>query len=248
MNKPLIITLLTVTQLLFAQQPDQRLNQIAVEGRVELKQLADQASLSFSVKGVGPTLRQAVDNADRSTKTVTNKLLSLGVKEGNLSTSSFYSGDNRGDKAFLSSSRDFQAQITTVVTIDSLPLLEPILFAISECEVQSVSQVTFSLRDEPSLRRKARVEAALKAREKADDLAKTLGVTLGRVISIDEGQPSQPPQRLYGVSSYAMPFNNSTYNTVLANEVVAVDASIGYGFFAQTISIVSQVYVTFELK
>ena len=245
MNKLFTIALITITQALLAQQPDQRINQIAVEGTVELKQLADQASLNFSVKGVGPTLRQAVDNADRNTKSVTNKLLALGVKERNLSTSSFYSGENRGDKAFLSSSRDFQAQITTVVTIDSLPLLEPILFAISECEVQSVSQVTFSLKDEPSLRKKARVEAALKAREKADDLAKTLGVTLGKVISIDEGQPNQSRQGQILLRGIASPFNNSSYNMLPANEAVVVDATIGYGFFAQTISIVSQVYVYF---
>ena len=244
MNKLAICILIWATQVLFAQQPDQRGNQISVEGTVELKQLADKASLSFSVKGVGSTLRQAVDNADRNTKNVIDKLLTLGIKEKDLSTSSFYSGENRGDKAFLSSSRDFQAQITTVVTIDSLPLLEPILFAISESQVQSVSQVTFSLKDEPALRKKARVEAALKAREKADDLAKTLGVTLGKVISIDEGQPRQGQ---FGVSRFSSPFNNSIYNTVVANETVP-DASIGNGFFAQTISTIGQVYVTFELK
>ena len=191
MNKLFIYAFFAAVPVLLAQQPDQRTNQISVTGTVELKQLADQASLSFTVKGVGPTLREAVAGADRNTKTVTGKLLTLGLKEKDLSTSSFYSGDNHGDKAFLSSSRDFQARVTTVVTIDSLPLLEHILFAVSECDVQSVSQVNFSLKDEPSIRKKARVEAALKAKEKAEDLAQTLGVTLGKVISIDETQARQ---------------------------------------------------------
>jgi uncharacterized protein len=238
MNKFFIYALFAVTQVLYAQQADQRINQINVVGTVEIRQLADQARLSFLVRGVGSTLRQAVGNADKNSKIVADKLLTLGLKEKDLSTSSFYSGENRGDKAFLSSSRDFQAQITTVVTIDSLPLLEPVLFAISECEVQSVSQVSFSLRDEPSIRKNARVEAALKAKEKADDLAKTLGVTVGRVIAIDEDQPRQAP---YLSSMFPNPLNAST-------QAVVVDASIGYGFFAQTISVVSRVYVTFEIK
>jgi uncharacterized protein len=246
MKNIIVIFLLFISQTLFSQQTESKINQISVQGAVELKEMADQATLSFSVKGVGSTLRQAVEMANKNTKTITDKLIALGVKGKEISTSSFYSGENRGDKAFLSSSRDYQASITTIIRIDSLKLLEPIILTISECEVQNLSQITFSLKDEVGFRRRARIEATLKAKEKAEDMAKALNVTLGKVISIDESQPTQSMQTMLR-SGRPNPFNPA-YNSVMASEVVVVDGSIGTGFFAQTISITSQVFVTFEIK
>ncbi len=241
MKRIIICILFLVFQTLYSQQLEQKTNYIFVQGSVELKEIADQASLSFNVRGVGANLRQAVENADKTTKTITDKLIALGVKDKNISTSSFFSGENRGDKAFLSSSRDYQANISTMIKVDSLKLLQPVLFAISESNVQNISQITFSLKDEVSFRKRARVEAALKAREKAEDIGKALNVIVGKAITIDEFPPSQTNAMVRGI--------NASYNTISVSGLqMGVDESIGSGFFAQTISITSQVYVTFELK
>ncbi len=249
MKKAIVVILLLSCQTLYTQQSEQKTNQICVQGSVELKEMADQATLSFSVKGVGANLRQAVENADKNTKAITDKLMSLGIKEKDISTSSFYSGENKGDKAFLSSSRDYQAHITTVIKVDSLKLLQPILFAISESDVQNISQIIFSLKDEVGFRRRARIEAALKAKEKAEDMTKALNITLGRVLSIDEVQPTQSrPTSLLSRSGVPNPFNPISFNTVVGLQAGGVDESIGSGFFAQTISVTSQVYVIFEIK
>jgi uncharacterized protein YggE len=249
MNKVIVMILVLICQILYGQQSEQKINQISVQGSVELKEMADQAILCFTVKGVGVSLRQAVENADRNTKVITDKLIVLGVKEKNISTSSFYSGENYGDKAFLSSNRDYQANITTIIKVDSLKLLQYVLFAISESDVKNLSQITFSLKDEVSFRRRARIEAALKAKEKAEDMTKALNITLGKVISIDEVQPTQSIQTPYMMRGVrANPFNPVSFNTVVGVQAGVVDESIGTGFFAQTISITSQVYVTFEIK
>jgi len=246
MKSILVVLILVFSYQLFSQQAEQKTNQISVQGTVELKEKADQATLSFSVKGVGSTLRKAVEEANRKAKDISDKLIALGVKGKEISTSSFYSGENRGDKAFLSSSRDYQASITTVIRIDSLKLLEPVILTISENEVQNLSDITFSLRDEVGFRRRARIEAALKAREKAEDIARALNSTLGKVVYIDEFQPTQNVQAQFR-GGRANQFN-PVYNSVLASAVVVVDESVGTGFFAQIVSITSQVYVTFELK
>lgn len=249
MKKAVIVLLFFISQTLFSQQTESKVNQISVQGTVELKEMADQATLSFSVKGVGASLRQAVEKADRNTKVITDKLIVLGVKEKNISTSSFYSGENYGDKAFLSSSRDYQANITTIIKIDSLKLLQPVLFAISESDVQNLSQITFSLKDEVGFRRRARIEAALKAKEKAEDMTKALNIALGKVISIDEVQPTQSLQSpLMLRNGRPNPFNPVSYVTDIGLQAGVVDESKGTGFFAQTISITSQVYITFEIK
>jgi len=221
-------------------------NQISVLGSVQLKEPADQASFSFSVKGVGSSLRLAVDDANKRVKTVTGKLIRLGVRENDISTSHFYTGENLGDKAFLSSSRDYQATLTTVVTVDSLSLLDSVMYATSESEVKAVSDISFSLRDESASRKQARIEAAIKAREKAQDFATALGVTLGPVISIEEAEPTRVLNQ-QTVRNYPNPFNPPT--TVLSEklEPSSIDETRGTGIFAQTIVVTSQVRAIFSI-
>ena len=245
--KIFILTILSlIAPALVGQSIDRHANQITVNGSVELKEVADQASISFTVKGVGATLRVAVRNASEKTGELVDKLLALGLKTRDISTSSFFGGENIGDKKFLSSSRDYQATLVTSVKVDSLDLLQPIIFTVSEAEVQGLSEIAFTLKDELGLRRKARSQAALKAREKAEDIAKALGITIGQVTSVEELQPTQTstPSALYRPGrGYPNPFNAVTFS-----EVPQIDESTGSGFFAQTIIATSQVQVTFEIR
>lgn len=239
-----------------SQEIQSKNNQITVLGSVELKEVADQASFTFSVKGVGPSLRSAVRDANVKVKAITDKLLHLGVPSNKIATSQFFSGENYGDKSFWSSKRDYRAILVTLVTTDSIAMMDSLLYTTSEGDIETVSDVTFGLKDELGLRRKARVAAALKAREKAEDIAKAFGVALGQVLTVEETEPTKVGQMekqafLRGnymamERNYASPFNPPSVS--FAPEQPAVDESRGSGLFAQTISITSQVRATFELK
>ncbi len=250
------VFLFCISNVISAQQSEIDKKQISVIGSIELKEIADQASFYFTIKGVGETLRLAVEDAENKTKILSEKIIQLGIKKNNLSTSDFMSGENYGDKAFLSSSRDYQATIITMIKTDSLDLLRPLLFVISEAEVENISTISFSLKDELGLRRRARIEAGLKAKEKAEDITNALGVKLGKVLTIEEIQPTQTytnqNQYLYiraGVN-YPNPFNPSPYNVLQEKNLNSptVDETKGSGFFAKTVSITSQVEVSFEIE
>jgi uncharacterized protein YggE len=243
----IVLAIVLGTCLALAQDRQSTPKQIAVLGSVELKELADQANFTFSVKGVGSSLRLAVENANGKMKVVTAKLIRLGIPAQNISTSRFYSGENYGDKAFLSSSRDYQATLTSFVKVDSLPLLESVLYTISESEVQNLSNIGFAIKDELDPRRRARIGAALKAKEKAEDIARALGVSLGKLISVEETDPT----RVYGQQSaqnYPNPFNPSATEIQILRGGRTMDESMGTAFFAQTITVTSQVRAVFEIK
>ncbi|HOJ06177.1 MAG: DUF541 domain-containing protein [Chlorobi bacterium] len=252
----LFVLLFSISNTISAQQNEITQNQISVIGSVELKEIADQASFYFTIKGVGETLRLAVEDAENKTKILSEKIIQLGIKKNNISTSDFLSGENYGDKAFLSSSRDYQATIVTMIKTDSLDLLRSLLFLISEAEVENISTISFSLKDELGLRRRARIEAGLKAKEKAEDISNALGVKLGRVLTIEEIQPTQTytnqNQYLYirGGLNYPNPFNPSSYNVVQEKNLNSqtIDETKGSGFFAKTVSITSQVEVSFAIE
>jgi len=258
MNKYIVMTimLLGVVQFTFAQETTPKANQISVIGSVELKAIADQASFTFSIKGVGSSLRYAVEDAKKKVVSLTDKLQGIGLSSKNISTSQFYSGENYGDKAFLSSSRDYEATLVTLIKIDSLRLLDTVLYTISDAEIQNLSSIYFGLKDELGLRKRARIAAAAKAKEKAEDMTNALGATVGSVVNIEEIEPTktmtQSTNNMYlrGGRISEMNFGNP-YNppsTPYQEEQTVVDETSGSGFFAQTISITSQVRVTFEIN
>ncbi len=147
-NRSIIFILFLFVASIHGQENQNQSNQITVLGSVELKEVADQASFTFSVKGVGHSLRQAVEDANIKVKTITNRLRRLGVVTDKISTSQFYSGENLGDKAFWTSKRDYKAVLVTQVTVDSLKIMDSILYTISEGELEGISNISFSLKDE----------------------------------------------------------------------------------------------------
>jgi len=127
---------------------------------------------------------------------------------------------------------------------------------ISEAEVENISTISFSLKDELGLRRRARIDAGLKAKEKAEDITNALGVKLGKVLTIEEIQLTQTYTnqnqylRIRGGYNSPNPFNPGTYNVLEENYAnpSTVDEIKGSGFFAKTVSITSQVKVIFAIE
>jgi len=217
---------------------------ISVQGTAEVKAPADQAELYFSVTGFGSTLRQAVERARVKVAAISQDLLAIGLLKKNLRTSRFYSGENTGGKAFLSSKKDYQAVITVLVSIDNLDLLEPVLFALSESDLETLSDISFSLSDEDTYRKKARELAIAKAKDKASQMAGLMDVSLGRVIQIEEALPPGSPPQLFIRGGRHSPVNVSTY---FNNEYGGIGSGGAAGFYAGTIAISAQVGVIFEI-
>lgn len=165
---------------------DTTLAMVEVSATAERRVLADRAEFTFTVQGLGSTMGLAVEASTRATDSIVGKLIALGISKDRISTRHFTSGENQGDKAFLSSSRDFKARITTRVTVDSLPLLASAITLVSEADVEEVSSINFSLQDEALLLRDIRKEAARTARQKAEDIVGELGAKVGRLLYADE--------------------------------------------------------------
>ncbi|MGH7597580.1 MAG: SIMPL domain-containing protein [bacterium] len=216
-------------------------HQIIVYGNAEVKATANQAELNFSIKGFGSSLRIAVDNAQKQVAETTKRLFDLGLKKGNLNTSHFHSGENYSNKAFLSSKKDYQAIITTFVTVDSLDLLEPVIFALSENGVEHISSIGFSLKDDTALETSARKQAITNAKQKAEEMAKHLALELGDVIHIEElvAQTWQEIQEEY---------RKRNDFSIELRERLAYQQALSESFFAKTIALAAMVKMVFELK
>ncbi|HRK04731.1 MAG TPA: SIMPL domain-containing protein [Chlorobiota bacterium] len=186
---------------------------IEVMASVDKRILADRAEFRFSVDGYGSTLAMSVDQARSATDSILRELDSLGIDRAQISTLYYRSGENRGDKAFLSSSRDFNTRVTTLVVIDSLELLTRAVTLVSSAGAQDVGHVVFSLRNETDSLRNLHKRAAQEARSKADDIAGALGARVGRIIFVDQtGNRSLREATLYG--GFGANYSNAMSGTV----------------------------------
>ena len=157
-----------------------------VYGTGSLDVPTNRANISFTVKGFASSIQAAVDTARRKVNDILARLITIGLQDKNFYTSSFNSGDNFEGKAFLSSRRDFRTQIDVYVTVDSLALLEGVVTILANSPVDKLSNISFSLRSDSSVKLEARRLAVANAQEKAALMARQLGVILGKALNVEE--------------------------------------------------------------
>ena len=240
MNKCFVVVFLFfLSAILFAQEFNK--NSITVFGSAEVSIPADNATFSFEVEGEGSTLSQAVNTARQKVKDISDLLFKAGLTEKNLRTSFFHSGENIGNKAFLSSKRDFKAVITVLVNIDSLGLLENSIIKVSEAKPESISNINFSLKDYERYKMDALEKAILKAKEKANMLASKMDAKLGNILSVEEIQGE--PATFRGGRTYPNPFNVVYEIDGTTNQGINSSS----GFYAQQAKITAIVKVVIEI-
>ena len=218
-------------------------NRLTVYGKVRVFAKADRATVTFNIKGVGRSLQLAFNDANKQINAIAERLHAIGLSEGNLSTSFFRSSENFGDKAFLSSKRDYRAIMTACITTDSLELLESIVVILSESEVRRIANITFELINYSEVRKDAMARAIDKAKEKAELISRQLGIRSGNIIEIEELKSTEPQNPWIYPLIPSGPFNAPL---VLSSSSRSENPD-NSGIFAQEIRFDSEVRLVYEI-
>ena len=92
--------------------------------------------------------------------------------------------------------RGYVARNTIEVRVDEIGKVGEVVDAAVASGATSVSNIRFDLKDRQSVQQKALAEAVTDARAKADALAKAAGVTINRIMRIeDQSEQYAPPPR-----------------------------------------------------
>ncbi|HQV32538.1 MAG TPA: SIMPL domain-containing protein [Calditrichia bacterium] len=237
--RPLLLCLmLAVWSSALLGQAEQR--QLLVFGSVRLEIPADRAVFSFEVEGTGSTLRAAMTDAREKTARINDKLVALSLPHIHLSTAFFESGENRENRALLSSRRDYKTWTRVTVTIDSLAILEQVVMTVSDYAPERISDIAFSLKNIETARKEALSKAVEMAFSKAQLMIRHSGApetraTLGKTLLLEE------------LPGPAVPFNSvspSLNQVTVVNEALAAG---GGGLFAKIIVVESKVKLVVEL-
>ena len=233
------IFLLLFILINFVYAQDTPRNSITTYGTVELNVSADFATVAFSIKSKGSSLREAVDKAKERIEVITSAIIGMGIKEKNISTSNFYSGENVGDKSFFSSKSDYKTEISTFVKVDSLKILEDVILEISDYKPDEIRDITFELSNPEEHKMQALNVAIKKAEHKAEILASELDVTIEKTIKAEEILTTiEPVYRTRGGRS-------NPFNTVYFLHGVQ---QTGKSIYSENIKIESQVKLVVSIK
>lgn len=183
---------------------------ITVSGKVRTFAKADRATVSFKIRGLGKSLSDAFDDAGGKMDKIAARLAKIGIKENELATSFFQSEENEGNKAFLSSKRDYRTVMMASVTTKQLDLLKGVLITLSEMEVEEISDVSFELTNYEELRKDALEQAMKRAHEKLNMICGEFGAEPARIIEAVESATA--PRTEPKLRQYPNPFNSATYS------------------------------------
>ena len=159
---------------------------ISVTGFAKEKVTPDEINWSLTITSKDKNLETLANAHTDIASKVLKALKSLGVKKENLKTSQMrfneewnYSGRKRFKDGYVASTNvnfkfnDFSKYL-------------PVWKKLSEYEQVAVNSANFSFSKVKEIREKLKNKALLNAKEKAQDMVKTLGLSLGEVLYISE--------------------------------------------------------------
>jgi hypothetical protein len=169
-------------------------NSISVSGTGKVRAKPNLATASIGVETIYPTLAEAVNQNNTKMATVTAKAKSLGIADKDIQTIAYnvYPLTQQKDNV-APTITGYRVNNQVNVTIRKIEDLGKILDAVVAAGANNVYGISFAVDDPAAFQQQARAAAVKDAQDKAGQLAKAAGVTLGKPMSISEGVASPVP-------------------------------------------------------
>lgn len=189
-----------VPAMAFAAAPA-NVEALTVTGSGKVTVAADLAQLSFNLTAHEKSAKEAYKKLTEQTKTVASTLSQFGITDKDVQITWYnmyptYKYDEKGQQAGVDY---FDASRTVNVNLRQLDKVNDVLDSLADKEIYSLSSVNYMLENRQDAQDKAREAASADAKRRAQAVAKTLGVNLGRVVGASEYNYDYGP--IYGTGS-----------------------------------------------
>lgn len=203
-------TLLLVASCMLAgsaiAQPMQTKPHIRVAGEAKLERAPDQAIFSVTLQHRNKVLAEAKRENDQTLDKLIATATSFDIprsqlQPSRLSISPQYRYENESGKQFLTG---YMVNRSLQVTLDDIDSQEKLLSAMLDAGVERIGDVQFRLKDEDKQRELLYEKAYLHAKQKARNIARAAGQTLGKPIIIDTlggGGGYSPPMMMESMAA-----------------------------------------------
>jgi len=182
---------------------------LTVSGQGIAKAAPDQAQFSTGVVTQGSTAALALAANSRAMNAVFATLKKLGIPDKDIQTSNFsLSPQYQVCKPGTTCPQriiGYQVSNTVNVTVEDFGKTGAVLDALVSSGSNQIDNIGFSIHDTSALLKEAREAVVKDAILRAQTYAKAAGVTLGSILSIQEGGSEQPQPMYYAKAMMAAP-------------------------------------------
>jgi uncharacterized protein YggE len=178
---------------------------VVTTGEAVVRRAPDQAHVEFAVETRAPSPKTAAASNATTMETVQQRLRSMGIAAEAMQTRAY---DLHEDFDFVNGkrvSRGFVARNTIEVRVDQIERVGEIIDAGIAAGTNSVGSVRFDLKDRENVEREALKRAVTDARERANAAAAGAGLSVSRVVRIEESRTvTHPPVPLMRMAAQEM--------------------------------------------
>ena len=176
-----------------AQDPSAaNLRTIVTTGQAIVRRAPDRAFVVAAVESRARSPRDAQEQNAKSMSSVQARIAAMGIAKEAVRTTGYTIQQEFDFANGRRIPRGYVARNAVEVRIDALDRLGDLLDAVVEAGATNVGGVRFDLRDRAGAEREALRQAVADARARADAAAAGAGLTIERVIRIEDGQRAVP--------------------------------------------------------
>ncbi len=227
-----LISACTLTTSNQEQANNMNIRTLSVSGSGQVTLVPDIARINIGVNSKADLVTTAVNKNNKQAQAITDALLKKGVDAKDIQTANFNvypmnSYDNMGNVTGI----EYSVDNTLYITVRDLKALSEILDAAIVAGANQIYGISFDIEDRAAAQVQARDLALKDAEAKANDVAKTVGVTLGEIVSINVSNMSYvEPYPMYGMGGgMAMDMAAEASVPVSAGQIVVTyDVSLVY--------------------
>ena len=158
------------------------------EGKVEVVPDVAYVDLGISVNNA-PTVESAQSQIDKTNEAIIEAMAKLNIEKKNIKTSNYsifpsYRYDEGQDTI-----TGYNGNVTITVKTDNPQSTSQVIEAATAAGANQVQNTRFEVENPGKYRAEARNKAIENAKSQAEDLAKSLGIKLGRIVNVVEYSP-----------------------------------------------------------
>lgn len=164
----------------------------SVEGTAEVAAVPDTALISLGVNKEAPTVEVAKQQVDQIINKITTDVKAQGVEEKNIKTTNYSINPDYDYTSGQQVLSGYTVNASIEVRVTPIEKANNVVTIATNDGANQVGGIQFVLNEdkEKELQNQARVEAIANAKQKAESLSKAAGITLGRIVDVQENAPT----------------------------------------------------------
>lgn len=167
-----------------------RSSELAVVGEGKVDVIPDRAYVDVGITVDNAT---SVSAAQKSINTINNEIVkqlkTIGIQKGDIKTSNYSIYPNYIYEGSQNVLDGYNGNVTISVTVKDTNNVGKVIEQATAAGANQVQNTRFVVNDPAKYREEARAKAIQNAKEQAQKLASSLGITLGKVVNIVESSP-----------------------------------------------------------